>query len=161
MKSAAVSEAAAASPTTSPPRPVSSYACAWCGGAFTPRTTGGHAQRFCRPACRRAFDEAGRRWVAEAIASGMLTLDSLRNGPPATRALLPKAISAARVSEPEKAAAIAPAEGLEEAAELLDDLLVTLLADLPDAWCDLADALPDELLNRLDYYVDILLSDGA
>lgn len=135
--------------------------CLWCGKGFTPRLDGGKRQVFCRPVCRRAFDAAGRRWVAEAIASGMLTLDSLRNGPPATRALLPKAISAARVSEPEKAAAIAPAEGLEEAAELLDDLLVTLLADLPDAWCDLADALPDELLNRLDYYVDILLSDGA
>jgi len=38
--------------------------CLWCGRAFTPRATGGKAQRFCRPACRRAFDAAGRRWVA-------------------------------------------------------------------------------------------------
>jgi len=63
--------------------------CVWCGGAFVPRTTGGKAQRFCHPTCRRAFDAAGRRWVAEAIATGTLTVDALRNGPTATRALLP------------------------------------------------------------------------
>jgi len=40
--------------------------CAWCGGTSTPRSTGGHAQRFCRPICRLACDAAGRRWVAEA-----------------------------------------------------------------------------------------------
>jgi hypothetical protein len=79
--------------TTSP----SPSACLWCGRAFAPRTSGGHAQRFCRPACRRTLDATGRRFVAEAIAGGMLTVDALRNGPVATRALLPAAVSAAPV----------------------------------------------------------------
>ena len=134
--------------------------CAWCGGAFTPRSTGGHTQRFCCPTCRRDFDAAGRRWVAEAIACGLLSLAQIRKGAAATRALLSGGISPPQIREDEKPSP-ASSESSEEAAELLDDLLVTLLADLPDAWCDLADALPDELLNRLDYYVDILLSDGA
>ena len=33
---------------------------------------GGKEQRFCRPVCRRAYDAAGRRFVAEAIACGLL-----------------------------------------------------------------------------------------
>jgi len=53
---------------------------AWCRCRFTPRSTGGKRQVFCRPCCRRAFDAAGRRWVADAIAAGMLTVDALRNG---------------------------------------------------------------------------------
>jgi len=60
-------------------------ACMWCGRAFTPHATGGRAQRFCRSACRRAFGAAGRHWVAEAIAGGTRTLDSLRNAAAATR----------------------------------------------------------------------------
>jgi hypothetical protein len=67
--------------------------CLWCGKGFTPRHDGGKRQVFCRPVCRRAFDAAGRRWVAEAIATGTLSLDALRDGPAATRALLPGAIS--------------------------------------------------------------------
>ena len=62
--------------------------CTWCTRTFVRRTTGGHAQRFCRPDCRRAFDAAARRWVAKAIADGTLTLDELRDGPTATRALV-------------------------------------------------------------------------
>ena len=42
---------------------------------------------FCRPACRRAFDTAGRRCVAQAIASGVLTVGALRDASAATRAL--------------------------------------------------------------------------
>jgi len=61
--------------------------CLWCGRAFTPRTTGGKAQRFCRPACRRNLDAAGRRWVAEALAAGNLTIPDLRNAPGTTCAL--------------------------------------------------------------------------
>jgi hypothetical protein len=62
------------------------------------------------------------------------------------------------VSEPHDAALVASADRTEEAAELLDDVLVTLLADLPDAWSDLANALPDELSERIDRYLDVLLS---
>jgi len=61
--------------------------CLWCGKGFTPRATGGKPQAFCRPACRRAFDASGRRWVSVAIATGVLTVDGLRNDPAATRAL--------------------------------------------------------------------------
>jgi hypothetical protein len=74
--------------------------CLWCGRNFTPRTTGGHAQRFCRLPCRRAYDAAGRRFVAEAIACGLLSLDQIRYGPAATRALLPTADSSAQISPP-------------------------------------------------------------
>jgi hypothetical protein len=63
-------------------------ACLWCGRGFAPRSDGGKRQLFCRPACRRGFDAAGRRWVAEAIATGVLAVDALRNGPATTRALV-------------------------------------------------------------------------
>lgn len=67
--------------------------CAWCSRAFAPRATGGKPQVFCRPACRRSFDAAGRRWIAAAIAARTLTPDQLRNGPRTTRALPTGAIS--------------------------------------------------------------------
>jgi len=67
--------------------------CLWCGRPFQARRDGGKRQVFCRPACRRDFDAAGRRWVAEAIATGAMTVDALRNGLAATRALVPAAIS--------------------------------------------------------------------
>ena len=38
--------------------------------AFLPGATGAKRQTFCRLACRRAFDAAGRRWVAEATPAG-------------------------------------------------------------------------------------------
>jgi len=100
--SPAVSERAAATEICEPPARVSPYgaACAWCGGTFTPRATGGHAQRFCRPACRRAIDAAARRWAAKALAAGILTVDALRNGAATTRALLPGGNSPAPVDEP-------------------------------------------------------------
>ena len=61
--------------------------CLWCGRAFTPRATGGKRQRFCRPACRRALDAAGRRYIEVALADGALTIPDLREGPGTTRAL--------------------------------------------------------------------------
>jgi hypothetical protein len=69
------------------PQPDDDRVCLWCRKPFTPRRDGGKPQVFCRPACRRDFDTAGRRWVAEALATGMLTVDALKNGPAATRAL--------------------------------------------------------------------------
>jgi hypothetical protein len=62
--------------------------CLWCGASFVPRTDGGKPQRFCGPACRRALDAAGRRWIAEALADGAVTLADLKSGPSTTRALL-------------------------------------------------------------------------
>jgi hypothetical protein len=73
--------------------------CLWCNDSFEPRRSGGKQQAFCRPACRRAFDVAGRRWVAEAIAAGVLTVDALKSGPASTRALGAAVASAAPVSE--------------------------------------------------------------
>jgi hypothetical protein len=98
--SPAVSERTAATEISEAPARVSPYgaACAWCGGTFTPRATGGHAQRFCRPACRRACDTAGRRWIGEALAGGTLTIAALRSGYAATRALATDAVSSAPVS---------------------------------------------------------------
>jgi hypothetical protein len=102
--------------------------CVWCGRAFAPRRDGGKRQVFCRPVCRRAFDAAGRRWVADAIASGMLTVDGLRNGPATTRALLPWG-NLARALQRQRSA---PARHPGEAPELLDDLPLAfaLLLDL-------------------------------
>jgi hypothetical protein len=62
-------------------------ACPWCGSNFEPRRDGGKVQRFCRPACRRAFDAAARRWVADALAAGTVTIADVRDGSATTRAL--------------------------------------------------------------------------
>jgi hypothetical protein len=121
--------------------------CAWCGRAFIPRATGGKRQVFCRPACRRGFDAAGRRWVAEAIATGTLSLDALRNGAAATRALVAAAISPVPIPAPEAPAAVALAGGADETAELLDDLLIALLELPGHTWPDLVAALPNELFD--------------
>jgi hypothetical protein len=56
--------------------------CVWCGRAFTPRCDGGKPQRFCSIRCRRALDAAGRRYIADALASGALTIADLRRGAP-------------------------------------------------------------------------------
>jgi hypothetical protein len=64
--------------------------CPWCNRQFQPRR-GGHAQRYCRPSCRRAFHGAAQAWVLDAIASGALTLVDIGSGSAATRALLPPA----------------------------------------------------------------------
>ena len=63
--------------------------CSWCNRPFRARQSGGRAQQFCRPSRRRAFHAAARSWALDAIAKGVLTLADLKNGLPATRALLP------------------------------------------------------------------------
>jgi hypothetical protein len=69
--------------------PDHSCACLWCGTTFQPRADGGTAQRFCKPACRRAFDHASRAWVRRQVDAGLLSVADLRNGPETARALLP------------------------------------------------------------------------
>jgi hypothetical protein len=93
-------------------------ACLWCDNSFEQRTDGGKAQRFYRPACRRAFETASRRFVAEAIVRGMLTVDALRNASVGTPALLPATMSPAPVPEGPKPAEATPAapEGLADTA---------------------------------------------
>ena len=111
--------------------------CTWCGRAFTPRTTGGKLQTFCRTGCRRAFDTAGRKYVAEAIADGVLTPETLRNGTATTRALALEAVSPA------------PADpGRAPVARSLDDLSLAL-ADLQNTRRFEFAALPAELIERL------------
>jgi hypothetical protein len=40
--------------------PSRAASCSWCDRPFQLRQSGGHAQRFCRPTCRRQFRDAGR-----------------------------------------------------------------------------------------------------
>jgi hypothetical protein len=91
--------------------------CRWCGHAFMPRTGGGKPQTFCRPAHRRAYDHAGRRYVAAALADGTLTVGALRSGYSPTPAFLSEVVS--------------PTPGAETEA-LLDELLAALLSLPPD-----------------------------
>ena len=140
---------------------MTAHSCLWCSKAFVPRKDGGKPQVFCRPACRRGFDAAGRRWVAEAIATGTLSLGALRNGPGATRALVPTAISPVPISASPNPTPVAPAERPDEAAELLDDFLIALLELPGELWSDIALALPDELYDRIDRYLNARLSEGA
>jgi hypothetical protein len=124
-------------------------ACLWCGSPFVPRR-GGKPQRFCRPACRRAFDAAGRKYVAEAIADGTLTMAALRKRQAATRALLLASSSPAPIDRAKEPVPVSSAARPDEAAELLRDLVIAV-ADLPD---DVFAALPDEVVDRLVRYVD-------
>jgi hypothetical protein len=82
------------------------------------------------------------------------------NADPAACTLLTGVISPAPVPQAQKPALAVSAERLEEAAELLDDLLLGLF-DLPgEAWPDLAAALPDELYDRIDQYIEKCLQES-
>jgi hypothetical protein len=131
--------------------------CAWCSGTFTPRTTGGHAQRFCRETCRRAFDAAGRRFVAAALADGTLTADALRNSATTARALA-LGLDSPAPRFPDENPAAAPAASPSEADELLEDICSTLLLeDEAQRWGALAELLGDELFERLDSWLEARL----
>jgi hypothetical protein len=65
--------------------------CLWCGKKFGPRQDGGKRQRFCAEPCRRHFAKAALAWVMDAVATGKLSREDLRNGPPATRRCATKA----------------------------------------------------------------------
>jgi hypothetical protein len=95
--------------------------CAWCDRPFQARRSGGRAQRFCRPSCRRAFHAAARSWALDAIASRRVTLAELKNASAATRTLPGGTMSPAPVDDdaPPQAAPHAPGD---DAANLLDDL---------------------------------------
>jgi hypothetical protein len=77
--------------------------CLWCHAPFQPRSDGGRVQRYCSPACRRAFDGAARAWVRRAVGSEALSLADLQKAPPATRALATRALA------PDKLGASLPA----------------------------------------------------
>jgi hypothetical protein len=68
------SVAAALEPAQKPPN----APCLWCGRAFTPRATGGSAQKFCCTGHRQEFWIAARRWKMKAIDAGLLSVDCLK-----------------------------------------------------------------------------------
>jgi hypothetical protein len=53
------------------PKPASDTCCLWCGRTFTPRATGGSAQKFCCTGHRQQFWIAARRWTMRAIEAGL------------------------------------------------------------------------------------------
>ena len=59
-------------------QPVSHVRCLWCGRSFTPRSTGGSAQKFCCTEHRQQFWIAARRWTMRAIEAGLLSVDCLK-----------------------------------------------------------------------------------
>ena len=65
---------------TSHPVALSTH-CLWCGRAFTPRATGGSAQKFCSTEHRQDFWIAARRWTIRAIDAGLLSVDCLKELP--------------------------------------------------------------------------------
>jgi hypothetical protein len=52
--------------------------CLWCDRIFTPRATGGSAQKFCCTGHRQQFWIAARRWTIRAIEAGLLSVDCLK-----------------------------------------------------------------------------------
>jgi len=53
--------------------------CLWCDRIFTPRATGGSAQKFCCTGHRQQFWIAARRWTMRAIEeAGLLSVDCLK-----------------------------------------------------------------------------------
>jgi len=91
----------------------------------------------------------------------VLTIADIRNGDPTACTLLLGGVSPAAISPAEKPVLVAPAEASNEAGELLDELLIALLEVPGDAWPELAAALPDELYDRIDRYLEAHLWEGA
>jgi hypothetical protein len=102
--------------------------CAWCDQPFRMRHSGGHAQRFCRPACRRKFHAAVRRWGLDAVGTGALTIADIRNGPATTRALIRGGISLG--TAPEAETEVDALGALLR--DILDALSIDELAELPE-----------------------------
>src|SRR6516162_7964304 len=59
-------------------QPALDACCLWCGKTFTPRVTGGSAQKFCSTGHRQEFWIAARRWTMRAIDAGLLSVDCLK-----------------------------------------------------------------------------------
>jgi hypothetical protein len=66
-------------PALEPPRnPAWEERCLWCDRHFTPRMTGGSAQKFCCTGHTQQFWIAARRWTMRAIEAGSLSVDCLK-----------------------------------------------------------------------------------
>ena len=68
-----------------------------------------------------AFWAAARRWAEAAVASGVLSVDDIRNGATKACTLLLEAGSLAPIPSPQQSAAVAPGERPDEANELPKD----------------------------------------
>lgn len=62
--------------------------CLWCETPFSPRRSGGKAQRFCNAQCRRNLEHFARSWAIAEIEAGRLTVSGMKQGPLPTPALL-------------------------------------------------------------------------
>jgi len=78
----------------------------------------GSPQRFCCAGHRMAFWSAARRWAEAAVASGLMSVDDIRNGATKACTLLLEAGSLAPIPSPQQSAAVAPGERSDEANEL-------------------------------------------
>jgi hypothetical protein len=65
-----------------------SLQCEECGNAFTPRESGGRAQRFCSPDCRRAFHDKPQRDNVHVASGGLPAVVDPQ--PPKSSASAPK-----------------------------------------------------------------------
>ena len=68
-----------------------------------------------------AFWSAAHRWAEAAVASGLLSVDDIRNGAMKACTLLLEAGSLAPIPSPQQSAAVAPGERPDEANELPKD----------------------------------------
>jgi len=59
-------------------KPAMDARCLWCDRMFSPRATGGSAQKFCCTGHRQQFWIAARRWTMRAIDAGLLSVDCLK-----------------------------------------------------------------------------------
>ena len=59
-------------------KPVWDTRCLWCDRTFTPRATGGSAQKFCCTGHRQQFWIAARCWTMKAIDAGLLSVECLK-----------------------------------------------------------------------------------
>jgi hypothetical protein len=84
--------------------------CLWCRKQYTPRRSGGRAQRFCTPRCRRAFDAALRAWTLAELVAGRVTVGMMRNALTTTRAVVTAAIEPRGASRHGSDAAATPAK---------------------------------------------------
>jgi hypothetical protein len=134
--------------------------CFWCNRPFRARRSGGRAQRFCRPPCRRAFHAAARAWTLDALAEGRVTVGDFKNGLRATRALVSAAFSVSPVLEAPRQLLVPEAPPNEAA--LLSDELSALLGDILDRLSpEELGGLPEPVWALLDFIAGPQVTESA
>jgi hypothetical protein len=100
----------------------------WCGCSFSPRR-GGSEQRFCGSGHRHEFHSAARRYVDRAVATGILTVAEIQNGPAEPCALLSGSNSASPAPGQAKDAMAPPGALLNDIIERLSEDQLNALPD--------------------------------